>query len=80
MQILEWLKLRRLTFPSAEDAVEEWKSLETRTKTMKTVWPFLKMLNPYDPIIPPLGICPRGNASMYLCKDVYKDMDIHNIL
>lgn len=75
MQILEWLKLGRLTFPSAEDAVEEW---ELGTEPMKAVWPFLKLLNSYqpcDPAISPVGICPRGNASMYLCKDVY--MDIH---
>lgn len=72
MQILEWLKLGRPTFPSAEDAVEKWEPLESGTETMKALWPFLKMLNSYQPYILPSHPEVFAQEAMQAC--IYAEM------
>lgn len=55
--LIEWLKLKRLTVPSAGEIVEELELLYTDDgnvicyNTLEILGPFLKKLNTYLPII-----------------------------
>lgn len=71
-------KIRKTNFPKCWGCCGEMgtsRKWNWNYESTLAIFENVELIPAIYPAIPPRGICTRGNASMYLCRDVY--MDIH---